>query len=96
MIEHALAEAFAFLGSHPAAAVVHAMTETVTAGTVPTKSAEQDAAEREESHGLPERDFAPAEERGQEPIPEVQDDLAADEDKEKHSHNREWNNEKHF
>ena len=96
MFAHALAEAFAFFGGHAAAAVVHAIAEAVAAGTVPSETAEEDAAEREESHGLPEGDFAPAEERRQEPIPEVQDDLAANEDKEKHSHNREWNNEKHF
>jgi len=96
MFAHALAEAFAFFGGHAAAAVVHAIAEAVAAGTVPSETAEEDAAEREESHGLPEGDFAPTEEGRQEPIPEVQDDLAADENKEKHSHNREWNNEKHF
>ena len=92
----ALAEAFALFGGHAAAAVVPLMTETVAAGTVPSKSAEKDAAKREKSNGLPERYFAPAEERRQKPVPEVQDDLAAGEDEEQHRENRQRNNEKHF
>jgi hypothetical protein len=96
MFEHALAEAFALFGGHAAAAVVCAIPETVAAGTVPTKSAEEDAAEREESHGLPEGDLPPAEERRQQPVPQVQHDLATDEDKDQHSKNREWNNENQF
>ena len=93
MFEHALAEAFALFRGHAAAAVVHAITETVAAGTVPAESAEEDAAEREEAHGLPKGDLAPAEERRQEPVPEVQHDFAADKNKQQHAQNRQRNDQ---
>ena len=45
-----------------------------------SKSAEEDPAQRQKSKRLPEGDLAPAEERRQQPIPQLPHDLAADED----------------
>src|SRR5207249_5395153 len=42
-----------------------------------TPSAEEDAAQRQKSKGLPEGDLAPAEQRRQQPIPKVQHYFAA-------------------
>ena len=47
-------------------------------------AAEEDAAQRQKSQGLPEGDLAPAEQRRQQPIPQAQDYFAADEDKQDH------------
>src|SRR6267154_1414575 len=68
---HALAELFPLLRGHVVAALPHALAETGAAGTVPSMSAEQDAAQRQEAERLPEGDLAPAKERRQQPIPKV-------------------------
>jgi hypothetical protein len=44
-------------------------------------SAEKDPAQHQKSKRLPEADLAEAEERWQQPIPQMQHDFAADEDK---------------
>src|SRR3989442_13895163 len=48
--------------------------------TVATKSAEENPAQRQNSKGLPEGNLAPAEERRQQPIPQLQHYFAADRD----------------
>ena len=84
-----LAEFLALLGCHPLPALVHSLPNTLidspphmgarSAVTAPT--AEEDAAQRQKSQGLPEGELAPAEQRRQQPIPQVQHYFAADEDK---------------
>src|SRR5712692_4842988 len=85
---HALAEAFALLRGHVRAALGHAIghatADTGATGTVPSKSAEEDPAQQQESQRLPEGNRAPTEERRQEPVPQVQHYFAADGDKEQH------------
>jgi hypothetical protein len=49
-------------------------------GTVKPGSAEEDPAQRQDSERLPEGDSGPAEERRQQPVPQLPHDLAADGD----------------
>src|ERR1700676_795006 len=60
---HALPESFPVFRRHVPAALVHAhaTAEIGAAGTVPSKSAEEDAAQGQKSKRLPESDLAPAE-----------------------------------
>src|SRR6266403_604948 len=84
-----LAGLLALLGCHLPPALVHSLPNTLVdsspnigarrAMTAP--SAEEDAAQRQKSQGLPEGDLAPAKERRQQPIPQVQHQFAAEEDK---------------
>src|SRR5713226_731621 len=70
---HALAEAFALLRGHVRAALGHAIgqalfyatADTGATGTVPSKPAEENPAQQQESQRLPEGNLAPAEERRQ-------------------------------
>src|SRR5271167_2506085 len=78
---HALPESFPLFRRHVLAALFHATAETGATGTVPSKSAEKDPAQRQKSKRLPESDLAPAEERRQQPIPQVQHYFAADDGK---------------
>ena len=84
-----LAELLALLGRHPLPALVHSLPNTLidsppnmgARSAVTTPTAEEDAAQRQKSQGLPEGELAPAEQRRQQPIPQVQHYFAADEDK---------------
>src|SRR5215471_15964754 len=63
---HSLPESFALFRCRVPAALFHATAETgATVITVPSQSAEQDAAQQQKSQGLPEIDLAEAEERRQ-------------------------------
>src|SRR5579872_243190 len=53
-----------------------------------SESAEEDPAQRQQAQRLPERQHAPAKEWGQQPVPKMHDDFAADEDKQRNGHNR--------
>src|SRR5713226_1053276 len=71
---HALPESFPLFRRHVRAALFHATAEigtTGTAGTVPSQSAEEDPTESQQSESLPEGDLAPAEERRQQPVPQM-------------------------
>src|SRR5713226_7219363 len=93
---HALPEPFALLRGHVRAALGHALGHALfyatakmgATGTVPSKSADEDPAQQQESQRLPEGNLAPAEERRQQPVPQVQHYFAADDDKEQHPQNR--------
>src|SRR5690242_12360904 len=63
---------------------------------MPAETAEEDAAEGEQAESLPEGEFVPAEERWHEPVPEMQNDFAADEGEEEHSQNRQRSNKHYF
>src|SRR6266478_2966370 len=78
---HALPESFPLFRGHVLAALFHTMAETGVTGTVASKSAEEDSAQRQNSNCLPERDLAPAEELRQQPIPQLQHYFATDDDK---------------
>jgi hypothetical protein len=58
------------------------------------KSAEQDPAQRQDSKGLPEGDLAPAEDGGQQPIPQLHHYFAAEGDKQQESADRQRSQEK--
>ena len=79
-IAHALADPFPLFWRHVPAALFD-VAETGVTGTVPSKSAEEESAQGQKSKRLPEADLAPAEERRQQPIPQVQHDFAADDGK---------------
>jgi len=94
---HSLPESFALFRRRVPAALFHATAETgVPVITVPSQSAEQDAAQQQKSQGLPEINLAEAEERRQQPIPQVQHDFAADEGKEQHRQDRQRSDENPF
>jgi hypothetical protein len=57
-------------------------------------ASEEYPAQRQNSNGLPEGKLAEAEERWQQPVPQVEYDFAADEDKERYSRNRRWSDPK--
>src|ERR1700720_2583537 len=78
---HALPESFPLLRGHVLAALFHATPAIGATGTVGSPSAEKDAAQHQKPKGLPEGDLVPAEERRQQPIPQVQHYFAADGDK---------------
>src|ERR1017187_929186 len=80
---HALPESFPLLRGH-----VLGAGETVT-----SKSAEEDPAQRQNSKGLPEGNLAPAEDRRQQPIPQLQHYFAAGGDKQQNCRNRQWSQE---
>ena len=90
---HALPETFPLFRRHVLAALFHATAETGTTGTVRSKSAEEDPAQRQNPQRLPEGDLAPAEEWRQQPIPQVQHLFAADGDKYRDRQNRQRGNE---
>src|SRR6266852_1252958 len=81
---YTLPQSFPLLRGQMPPALFHATAETGATGTVPSKSAEEDAAERKDPKRLPEGKLAPAEERRQQPIPQVHHDFAADDDKQQH------------
>src|SRR5262249_47428377 len=83
-----LAGPFAFFRRHLRPALFHAAAHIRASGSTPSQSAEEDTAESQQSNSLPERDLVPTEERRQQPIPQVRHYLAAYEDKEGHSQNR--------
>src|ERR1039457_5631974 len=82
---HALLESFPLLGRHGLPALGHAIgpatAELGAMATVASKSAEEDPAQRQHSKRLPEGKLAPAEERRQQPIPQLLYYFAADGDK---------------
>src|ERR1700676_4375084 len=78
---HAFAESFALLRGHVLPALGHAPSGFGAMETSASKSAEEDPAERQNSKRLPEGNLAPAEERRQQPIPQLQHDFAAEGDK---------------
>ncbi|MFZ0479538.1 MAG: hypothetical protein WAL71_10340, partial [Terriglobales bacterium] len=61
-----------------------------------TDASKEDSAQRQNSNRLPERDQAQAKERGQEPIPQVHHQFAADGDKQHNPDDRRGNNKNHF
>src|ERR1700739_2855829 len=77
---HALTESVALLGGHVSTALFHATAEIGATGAVRSESAEEDAAQYQDSKRLPESDLAPAEERRQQPVPKLQHYFAADGD----------------
>jgi hypothetical protein len=77
---HPLPESFPLLGGHVFTAAFHATAEIGAAGTVPSKSAEEYAAQHQDPQRLPEGDLAPSEERREKPIPKIQHDFPADGD----------------
>src|ERR1039458_3417949 len=81
---HALPESFPLLRSHVLGA----------RETAASKSAEEDPAQRQNSKGLPEGNLAPAEERRQQPIPQLPHYFAADGDKQQESADRQRSQEK--
>lgn len=93
---HTLPKSFAFLWSHVLPALGHAIRHAIghaaadigARAAVESKSAEQDPAQQQHPERLPEGDFAPGEERRQQPIPEVQHYLAADCDKHRQPQDR--------
>src|SRR6266852_299958 len=90
---HALPELFPLFRRHVLAALFHATADIGATGTVKSKSAEEDPAQRQKSKRLPEGDLVPAEERRQQPIPQVQYYFAADGDKYQNPQNRQRSNE---
>src|SRR6266850_253483 len=68
---HALAELFAFLGSHLSPALHHAAPPKHVWTRPATKPSEKDLAQNQQAEGLPEADCMPAEERGHQPIPKT-------------------------
>jgi len=78
---YAFPQSFPLLRGQMPPALFHATAETGATGTVPSKSAEEDAAQRQDPKRLPEGNLAPAEERRQQPIPQELHELAADGDK---------------
>jgi hypothetical protein len=80
---YALPESFPLFGAHISAALfhVHATAKIGAAGAVPSESAKQNSAQSQKTKRLPESDLAPAEERRQQPVPEMHYQLAADEGK---------------
>src|SRR5712691_6447732 len=85
---HALPESFPLFRRHVLAALFHATAEIRATGTVRSKAAEEDAAQHQDPKRLPEGDLAPAEERRQQPIPQLQHDFATDGDKDEDPENR--------
>jgi len=75
---HALPESIPFVRRQLPAAFLHAPSTVGAAGTVKSKSAEKDAAERQKSKRLPEGNQAPAEKGRQQPIPQFRHYFAAD------------------
>src|SRR6266566_8053026 len=90
---HALPESFPLLRGHVLPALGHATAEVGAMETVASKSAEEDTAQRQNSNRLPEGDLAPAEERRQQPIPQLQHYFAADGDKNQNPQNRQRSQE---
>src|SRR5207245_5345472 len=84
---HALPESFPLLWGDALTALGHATAEVRAAGTVESQSPEEDPAQRQNSNRLPESNLAPAEERRQQPIPQLQHHFAADGDKQQHRQN---------
>src|SRR2546425_10381030 len=78
---YAFPQSFPLLRGHALPALFHATADIGATGTVQSKSAEEDAAQRQDPKRLPEGNLAPAEERRQQPIPQVQHYFAADGDK---------------
>jgi hypothetical protein len=83
---HALAEALTLFRRHVLPAFSHAIAE-MGAMAAKAVAAKQDAAERQQSEGLPEGKHPPAEQHGHEPVPQAHDGFTADKDK-KHNANR--------
>src|SRR5579872_2148512 len=77
---HGVTEFFPLLRRHLLAASFPATSGAVSM-MMASKSAEQDPAQRQQSQRLPERKRPPSEQRRQQPVPQMHDYLAADEDK---------------
>src|ERR1700680_1944669 len=78
---HALPESFALLSGHVLPALGHAPAGFRAMETSASKSAEEDPAERQNYKRWQESNLAPAEERRQQPIPQLQHHFAAEGDK---------------
>jgi hypothetical protein len=79
----ALPQSFALLGRHALPSLIHTLLHaSAHIGTSPAKTmcAKKDAAQRQNSNGLPEGNLTPAEQHWQQPIPKAHDDFTADED----------------
>jgi hypothetical protein len=96
VVANAFTEMLAFFGGHAAESAAPAAIESEASGAMPAETAEEDPAKREQAEGLPEGEFVPAEQGRHEPVPEVEDDFAADEGEEDHSQDCQWNDEKQF
>jgi len=93
---HALAELFRSSGVMWSQRSSMRRREIGAAGTVPSKPAEENAAQREQTKRLPEGDLSPSEKRRQQPIPQMQHDFAADGDKYGNRDNRQRSKSKSF
>src|SRR5580658_5327436 len=80
----AIAEFFAFLGSHLFPALVHALFDSAPAfgamRPAKTMASKENAAESQQSESLPEGNLVPSEERRRQPVPEMHHQLAANPD----------------
>src|SRR6202162_1219729 len=83
-----LPKAFPLLRGHVLPAVRHSIGHSTAKigaiGTVASKSAEEDPAQRQNSKRLPEGNLTPSEERRQQPIPQLQHYFAAEGNKQQH------------
>src|ERR1700686_5322024 len=70
---HAFAELLALLRGHVLPALLHAVTPVHVPARSTTKSAEEDFAQKQNAHRLPEGDQMPAEQRRHQRIPEAHD-----------------------
>src|ERR1700688_5269906 len=83
----ALPELLAFLGRHLLPALVHASPH-IRARAMTTKASEQNAAESQQSDGLPKGNLAPSEQRRCQPIPQMHHQFAANPDEDHYSQDR--------
>ena len=103
-LAHALTESLPLLRRHGVPPIAHAIGEAIghaaadvrSAGAMPSKSAEEDPAEQQNSQRLPEGNLANAEDRRQQPVPQLQDDFAADGDEHHHPQERQRRDEDPF
>src|SRR5580692_7681444 len=79
------AELLSLLGRHLLPALVHTLVYSsphigATAMTATTPASEQNPAESQQSDSLPEGDLPPSEQRRQQPVPQMHNELAANPD----------------
>src|SRR5436305_1645251 len=93
--EDSAAEARAFVRGHVFPAGFEAAAVVGPGEAAASDAAKEDAAEGQETEGLPEGDGVPSEERRDQPVPEVADDLATEEGEEHHPCERERRDQDH-
>ena len=83
-----VAEFGLFFGGHLFPAFLHTVAPVAAiarAGAAATESTEEEPTENEQTEALPKRDGGEMEERGHEPVPQMENDLAKDEEGERHN-----------